>query len=329
MDDLILRYLNGEATDVEERRLEKWREDSSENQARYQEAQALWAAMGRIETPRAGTQPDARAMMIEAERRRARSRASRSRRAVLRSPWMGYGLATAATLALAFVGAQMWSVQRESGAALTTVESVAGPSGMLSMTLSDGTFVRVAEGAKVDFPSATGRREVVLAGKAFFAVATDESNAPFIVRTAAGEVRVHGTRFEVRAEASTVQVIVVEGVVRVLGPGGETEVRAGQVGTLDSDGVPRVLSVEDVWSLLSWPDGLLAFQDTPLADVANQLEWHFGATVRFGDSLAATRRVTGSFSDNSLADVVEALCAVTGIRCDQGENSVTLGAPVG
>jgi ferric-dicitrate binding protein FerR (iron transport regulator) len=49
------------------------------------------------------------------------------------------------------------------------------------MTLSDGTFLRAAEGASLEFPAEAGRREVVLHGRAFFAVAHGER--PFVART--------------------------------------------------------------------------------------------------------------------------------------------------
>lgn len=324
MDDVILRFLNGEATDVEQRRLEKWRMESPDHGRRYQAIVAVWEGLGQVSTPRAATRPDPRELMKEGERRRARSRASRSRRAVLRSPWLAYGLATAASLALVLVGA--WVLTRAPGGmALTTVASSAGPGGVVALTLSDGTFVRVAPGAKLDFPAAAGRRELVLDGKAFFAVASD--GTPFVVRTAAGAIGVRGTRFEVHAEGDAVQVIVVEGVVQLTGTGGQVDVEAGQVGTLSGEGAPTVASVPDVWSLLEWPGGLLAFQQTSLRDVAGQLTRHFGVDVSVQDSLVANTRVTGSFAEESLPEVVDALCAVTGIRCESRGDSVLIGVP--
>ncbi|MEJ2206351.1 MAG: hypothetical protein P8170_19850 [Gemmatimonadota bacterium] len=55
MDELILRHLNGEATDVEQRRLENWREASPGNEVRFLEARAIWngpGALPRGPTPR-------------------------------------------------------------------------------------------------------------------------------------------------------------------------------------------------------------------------------------------------------------------------------------
>ena len=325
MDELILRHLNGEATDVERHRLEKWRASSPGNEGRYRELRAVWDGLGSVQAHRPASRPDADAMMAEAERRRARSRASRSARAFLRSPWVGYGIAAAAGLVLAIVGLQKWQEGTRAEGALATVESTVGPGRVVAMTLSDGTFLRAAEGTSLEFPAEAGRREVVLDGTAFFAVAP--GSEPFVVRTAAGELRVMGTRFEVRAGGDALRVVVVEGTVEISGPGGEAELGAGQVATVRSGGVPEVVTVGNVWALLDWPSGLLAFQRTPLGDVAGQIEHHFGVDVRIEDSMVAARRVTGSFGDDSLDEVVGAVCAVTGIRCERDGDTFVLGVP--
>jgi len=327
MDELILRHLNGEATDVEERRLENWRGASSDNEVRFQEVQAIWDGLGSVTGPRLSRRPDAHAMMAEAERRRARQRASRSRRAVLRSPWTGYGIAAAAALVLGFVGLEMWPGMSTPGAALATVESSVGSGRVVAIRLSDGSFVRLAEGSTVDFPAEPDRREVVLDGRAFFAVAP--GGVPFVVRTGGGELRVTGTRFEVRDDGEGLRVVVAEGTVELTASGRVVQVRAGQVATAPPGGLPQVAVVDDVWALLDWPGGLLAFQHTSLREVAPQLEHHFGVHVALGDPAVADRTVTGSFQDESLQEVVDAICAVTAIRCEHQGDSLVLGVPAG
>ena len=323
MDELILRHLSGEATDVEEHRFERWRTASVENEARYREMSALWEGLGTVARPGRIRRPDIDAMMAAAERRRTRGRWKHAGRAFLRSPWVAYGLAAAAVLVVALFGVRDWRAGEDVGVALSAVESSVGPGRVVAMTLSDGTFLRVAEGAKVDFPAEVGRREVVLEGRAFFAVASGES--PFVVHTRAGDVRVHGTRFEVRTQGDELRVVVVEGTVEVIGPQGTTVLRAGQVATVRDGEAAEVVTVGDVWTLLDWPSGLLAFQRTPLGDVAGQLARHFGVDVRIEDSVAAGMRVTGSFEGDSLHQVVDAVCAVTAVRCEQRGDTVVVG----
>ncbi|MGD8321945.1 MAG: FecR domain-containing protein [Gemmatimonadota bacterium] len=327
MDELILRHLAGETTDVEKHRLEKWRASSPANEAWFQETQILWKGLESVTGPRSKSRlPDIDAMVAEAERRRSRDRASRSRRAFLRSPWTAYAVA-AAIAGIALFAVSTWRGERPLEGTLATVASSVGPDHVVAMTLSDGSFLRLAQGTTVDFPTAEGRREVTLEGKAFFAVAP--ASLPFVVRTQAGEVSVHGTRFEARTEGDRLDVVVVEGTVELIGRGGTRDVGQGQVGSVAGDGAPTVKTVDDVWALLDWPDALLAFQQTPLVGIAAQLTARFGVPVVIGDSSVVDRRVTGSFGDESLDDIVSAVCAVTAVRCEHRGAAVVIGVPEG
>lgn len=324
MDELILRYLSGDATDVEARRVEKWRDAAPENGARVRELTSLWTGLGRARSPSRRPHPPVEVLLEEAERRREASRTKAARRALLRSPWAGYGLAAAAVMALAFVGLEAWRDGfRRHG--LSAVASSVGEGEVVAMTLSDGSYVRLARGASLSFPASGGGREVVLGGKAFFAVS--HSGEPFSVRTENGDVTVLGTRFQVRSDGEGLEVVVVDGEVEVAAPGGTARALANQVATVQDGRVPLVTTVADVWSRMDWPGGLLVFQGTPLAAVAAELGRFYGVSVRVEDATASALGITGSFQGEPLQAVVEAVCAVTGIRCEATADSVILGAP--
>ncbi len=326
MDELILRYLSGDATDVEMRRVEKWRDASADNARHVRELTVLWEALGHARGAARAPRPRAAALMEEAERRRGASRSQAARRALLRSPWAGYGLAAAAAVVAAFVGLDAWRASTQ-GHGLSAVESAVGEGEVVAMTLSDGTYVRLARGATLRFPASAGRREVELGGRAFFAV--PRAGDLFRVRTGEGDVTVVGTRFQVDVDGEGLEVLVVEGVVEVAAPGGTVRVLAGQVATVDTGEAPVVMAVPDIWSRLDWPGGLLVFQGTPLSSAAEELGRSYGVSVIVQDTAAARLGITGSFQGQSLEEVVEAVCAVTGIRCEVTPDGVLLGVPEG
>jgi transmembrane sensor len=206
-------------------------------------------------------------------------------------------------------------------AGLTSLSSSFMAGSVVTMVLSDGSVVRFRPGTQVQFPPSADRH-VVLSGTAFFAVASGER--PFVVETDGGEVTVHGTRFEVRSEGTETRVVVVEGVVGLSGAAGSAEVSAGQVAYVTKGSAPRVLDRDDPWSLLEWEGGLLLFQETPLAEVADELGRHFGRRVRL-DQAVAERRITAWFGDEPWEEVVSALCLVAGARCEVGDSVVTMG----
>ncbi|HKJ01554.1 MAG TPA: FecR domain-containing protein [Longimicrobiales bacterium] len=319
MDDLILKVVTGNATDLECHQVERWRRESAANERRYQEERRLWDAVGAL--PRAGTHPapDVADLTAAAEGRRGRHGARARRRAVMRSPWLGYGAAAAvvALVSLAVEG----RLHPEPAGLLAPVGSSSTAGTVVTMDLSDGSVIRLAPSTRVDFPPTRNRREVTLEGRAFFAVARGE--VPFVVRTAAGSVTVHGTRFEVRAQDDQTRLVVLEGDVRLQGEGGGVDVGPGQVAYLVRGAAPSVVDLDDVWSLLDWGDGMLVYQATPLGQVAREVGRHFGREVRVDPSLAA-RRITAWFQDETLDEVVSAVCVVAGARCVLGDSLVTM-----
>lgn len=185
--------------------------------------------------------------------------------------------------------------------------------------LADGTRVVVGPESRlrvpVNFGAAT--REVHLAGQAFFDV-TEDRERPFSVHAGGVVTRVLGTEFNVRAypEETEVAVVVAEGRVLVhaekaaegtlLTPGdlGELRVGATQVST-------RKVDIEDH---VGWRQGRLTFDRTPLAQVCVDLERWYGIPVRVADPSLANLRVTASFRDHSLDEVVALVAASLDLR---------------
>jgi ferric-dicitrate binding protein FerR (iron transport regulator) len=135
-----------------------------------------------------------------------------------------------------------------------------------------------------------------------------------------------GTRFEVATSSRETRVVVVEGTVLLSGESGEsTPAAANTVGVLAPGAAPRVEAVDDPWALLDWPGGLLLFQATPLSDVARELARRFGVVVTVADPALATRRVTAWFGDESLEQVLEAVCLVTNVSCRVAPGAAVIG----
>jgi len=321
MDELMARALAGEASELELHKLARWREASTANERAFRECEAVWVSVATGGEAPVARPPEVARVVAEAEARRRRAAGRSARRAFARSPWTGYALAAGALAALAIVVVRAGD-DADPASALSTVESATGRGDVVTMALSDGSVVRTAPATRVEFPPVSGRREVVLQGRAFFAVA--HGDEPFVVRTAAGEITVTGTRFEVRTEPAPARVVVVEGTVHVEGAGGASEARGGQVVFLTRGSAPRVVDRGDPWSLLQWEGGLLVFQATPLREVAAEIGRHFGRTVRVAPGLEA-RRVTAWFGDESLEEVVSAVCLVVAARCEVNDTTVMVG----
>lgn len=341
MDELIIRVLREEASPFEVERLNRWRRESSENDAYYRETAQVWALtapeprdigssppgveeiLGTSAVERFGApegegpvlyRPPARESETDppAHKRPVRSR-------LLAPPRMAWGILAASVAALAFgIRGVGWMGPQ------TLAEYSAPEHQTLNVTLDDGSLVRLAGGSRLRVWDREETREVSLEGRAFFAVTRNES-MPFVVHTDPGDVRVLGTRFEVAEEEAGIRTVVLEGRVALSNAEGSVDVPAGSMARMWEGEVPEAETVENPWSLLDWPDGILVFQETPLSQVAEEVSRHFGQTLLLSDSEIGTRRITAWFQGETFSEVTEAICMVLYAACTRDGSIVTVG----
>jgi transmembrane sensor len=300
VEALIARVLSGEASYFEKRKLERWRRASDQNEQLYQEFELTWKLTAPAEA--LSPPPSAEDIIAEANRRRPNVIPIRkqARPGTRVRPWMVAAASVAAILAASIVLIRLQTTPTQ----LYTT----GMREAITIPLADGSVVRLAPNSELEVRG-SAERSVRLDGTAFFAVATD-STKPFVVRTDAGRAEVLGTRFELRAENDSVRLVVVEGRVRLSGDGERVVVSEGEV--------PSVPEISSVWELIDWPDGLLIFQATPLAQVVDEVGAHFGIPFAVGDTMLARRTVTAWFEDESFEEVVTTVCQVIGAACTIG-----------
>jgi transmembrane sensor len=325
VDDLITRVLSGTASPFEAERLRRWRDDSPENEQHFLETLQIWALTAPEPVVPASGPPPVEAVLAAAGERPIplRSRATHSSPTAAhprRLTWKGWALLAASVAALA-LGIQ---VVAPTGPSPLAVYEASGD-GSLTVTLGDGSFVRLAQGSRLEEWEGEGTREVSLEGRGFFAVTRDESR-PFVVRTGAGRARVLGTRFELLEEGEDLRAVVVEGRVEVSNPEGSVVVGAGEVARVRDGSAPLAEAVDDIYALLSWDDGLLVFQATPLSQVAEEVARHFGRPlVVTGESLNQ-RRITAWFQDEPFVEVAESLCLAAGAVCSVANGGISMEA---
>lgn len=321
VDEIILRFLQGRATEVEQARLRRWRRASAENEARFERFERIWAATELADGPPVPLPeaPPAAALLDRFERRRLR--AARARRVRRFAPAAGI----AAVLATLVFGAPWRAehgglVEPDSFAA---TEFVAGPAESATVTLGDGSVVRIAPGGRLRVMLDTATRTVWLDGKAYFAVASQEGR-PFTVHTPAGSARVLGTRFEMKVEDEELRVVVVDGRVALSAAEETVEVGAGEMSRASAGALPTLEPVEDIGAELSWLKGFLAFQATPLDQVAREIEGQYGVRVLLSDPSLGERTVTATFVDRDVEDVLLVICGVVDARCTIRDSVATI-----
>ncbi|HET9985867.1 MAG TPA: FecR domain-containing protein [Longimicrobiales bacterium] len=324
---IIILSLRNEASVRELRELEAWRGASADNERHYRELVRVWELTaggddGIVVAPPPGVEEivasggaPAPVQLLPPARLGPRPPSW------LRSHWIRYAAVGAAAIGI-------WMLSRDwtstGGSGIGEDRFVTGRAGAATVSLKDGTVVRVAPGSSLSIPEgADAERRVGLEGRAFFAVAHDESH-PFHIRTAAGDVTVLGTRFDLQARDASLSVIVLEGTVSLSADGHRARVRAGEMGRILEGTLLPPVRVPDPVAAMAWRGRFLAFQDTPLDEVAREIAREYGVPVLIADTALAHRTVTGWFADRELDDVLRIACAAAAVRCVRQDGIVTI-----
>jgi len=318
-DELILRSLQGDLSPEETRALAEWRRISADNERRYQQLAMVSSALeasGRS-LPRTLRPTATEIIQREAEFRKAGRRAGLWR-------WLAPTAGAAAAILVA-IATYLILNHRESGSPVLRVnEIVTGARETSTTRLADGSVVRLAPASRLVLPGDGVGREVELEGTAFFAVAKRDG-APFVVRTRAGAATVLGTRFELRASEQELRVVVVEGRVAVGDGDARVELGPGEMSYVGRGIRPVVVRVPNPREMVDWLGRVMLFEDTPLRDVAREIEQQYGVRVVIGDSALASHVVSASFTEQPVERVLSVVCQVVAAQCSMEAGVARIG----
>ena len=322
MDELISRSLKSQTSPEEEERLRAWRESDPANEAR--QADIAWlmrASDDLLEHTSAPPPPSAEGLVQRAAPRWGRGERTRGgwRRPAAR--WGG-GLALLAAAMLAWF-VLLPAVRRGPSVQFGAGEFATGPGETGTLVLGDGSVVRLAPNSRLSVPGVRGSRELFLSGTAYFSVVR-MPDAPFRVRTDAGDAVVLGTRFELRTREDDLRLVVLEGAVSLGARGEPVVVRAGEMSRVSQGTASPAVKVADVGAMVSWLRRFIVFQDTPLREAAVELEHEYGVRIEVTDSALAQQTLTGWYADKELDDVLTLVCGVLQARCTVQDSVVTI-----
>ncbi|MBL8271626.1 FecR family protein [Steroidobacter sp.] len=197
--------------------------------------------------------------------------------------------------------------------------------GRQSVPLADGSRVELNTQTRLRAAIDERQREVWLEeGEAYFEVERDPSR-PFVVHAGERSVTVLGTKFSVLREGARFEVVVLEGQVRV---DDERKTQQAKPILLSRGGI--VLAQQDARATLivddsaaraerelSWRQGVLSFEQTPLAEAAAEFNRYHRRQLVIVDRSVAEIRIGGSFDAAGLDAFVRLLQRGFGLRVEE------------
>jgi hypothetical protein len=184
--------------------------------------------------------------------------------------------------------------------------------GEYKVTLADGTKVWLNAGSSLKYPAAFNGndRTVEIKGEGYFEVAENKAK-PFRVLTSDGtEVKVLGTKFNVKAYEgeSAVTATLVSGAVAIQNGAEQKNIKPNQQAIVTSEGITiKTRSRDEVTQTLAWKNGQINFEGETAQSILKQIERWYVVETRVEPGTPETTLTGNVDKTASLADVLKLL----------------------
>jgi len=281
--------------------LDAWLADDPLNLVTYLRTEAAWNRTERLAALNSTT-PEVSASPEEKSRRR-------------------FFLLFASVLAFAGLAAgAAWYAMRPSETVYATPVGVHE-----TISLADGSQIELNTDSVLRARADGNQRVVMLErGEAFFKI-KHEAAHPFVVLVSGHRVTDIGTKFLIRETGNQVEVAVLEGSAKLESGARSAVLKAGDVAVAVSQSlVVMKKPVQEIANAVAWQRGMLVFSQTPLVDVASELNRYNARKLVIADSAIAKDRIGGTFPTTGVDEVTAAARLLFGLRVDDRGNEVVI-----
>lgn len=316
-DDLLVKYLLGEASPEEQAQVEAWLAESEANGAYYTQLQQVWersqvlAYTGEVDE--------------EAAWQRFRTRIHNPQEQAVVRPLRSTGWWRIAALFIVILGVAFFAytwLTREAPVQELSLRTIDKP---LSDTLSDGSVVVLNKHSAISYPSRFkgDTRTIALQGEAFFKV-TPNKEQPFVVQVNDVTIKVLGTSFNVRSEGGETEVIVETGVVQVSRGGKTVELRPKEKVLVQQNDTSLVKAAETEALYNYYRTREFVCDNTPLWKLVEVLNEAYDARIVIDRTALRNLPLTTTFSDESLDHILEVIAITFDITVTREGDTIRL-----
>ena len=215
--------------------------------------------------------------------------------------------------AVLIIGLLMSTIYLTTMTASSTMNVIEVPKGETAIiTLSDGTKVWLNSNSKLSYPSKFScfEREVDFIGEGYFEVSHNK-RAPFMVNTSEIEVKVLGTKFNLKTyKGESSFVTLTEGKVLVKSQDNDEQKMMKPNDHLEFNQQNEFILKEnvDVTQISQWKTGSYGFNNQPLSDIVTILSRKYDVEIKINDKNFENEIFTCRTHENiSLIEILELL----------------------
>lgn len=320
-EHIVNHLLNEEQLLIADQQLDEWQQASPENKIEFEKYRKIWDAttgaftLQKFDSGKAWNQVDSKL-----ETRKARVRQLKNIALVI----SGMAASLLIFLSLTFY-TNLFSTSEATIAMTTTYGSRS------EVVLPDGSIVKLNAGSnlKYHYDKISQTRKVDFSGEAFFEVSKSEK--PFVIETVDGlKVKVLGTKFNLSTypEDRMAQTSLFEGKVELSQNGSPNLIlMPGQMATLDKQSNEIKYTEGEISHTTSWLQNKLYMENMSLRDVCTKLERWYDVQITLSDkSLGERIHYTGVLKEQTVLDVLNALCQLSSISYELKGKEITISA---
>lgn len=192
-------------------------------------------------------------------------------------------------------------------------------------TLPDGSTITLNKRSSLQYNQAynSSNRDIQLSGEAFFSVAGN-NELPFIIRSGDVQVAVLGTSFNVKTAVDKTEIIVESGKVRVEKADAVIYLKAGEKATVYTGGqLPLKRFNED--SLYSYyRTKRFVCNGTPLRELVDALNNVYEEQIVLSDDKDGALPITTTFTNKPITEIVAVICATLQLKAVEQHHTIIL-----
>lgn len=311
INELIARFLSGEALPEEALLLEDWRKENSGNEKYYRQMESIFYGSRERLAIDEGRAWDKISGKLDEDNVKWLFGTSRR---------MALSIAASITLilALSIIANYVLNGFDEEQLSYKTGQNE------LKASLSDGTEVTMFANSELvlDKDFEKGKRTLRLKGSAYFSVIHDEQK-PFVIDVGNVFIKDVGTKFSVRTSKDTdsIYVNVDEGVVLLFDNlKSALEIKASE-NAVYIKSKRQIISAQEIQR-----ENYRKFQfsEMPLSEVVQKLNEKYNTIISIESEMAKNCRLTASFADEKLETVLDVITETLGLTYHKTETGFTI-----
>lgn len=318
-EDLLIRYVLGEASETEIREITAWINASDDNTRQFEQTKFILETSQNLAN--ASPTSETEAWDRFKTKRDAMQRAAPARSIAGLNGWLRIAATILLVTGVACAGYYFFDQDKTPEFVTLTAYNKT-----LTDTLQDGSVIHLNKRSSITYASKfKGHREVKLTGEAFFDVVHD-SKAPFTVHVDDVTVRDVGTSFNISSNNKRIEVIVENGIVEVSRKSYSLELKKQEMVTIAPG--DKELRKEPTKDLLYnyYRTNEFVASNTPLYRLVAMLNKAYGVNIKIDGENVANTPIGGTFPSSSpLEYTLKAIIATTpGIRMEKTKDGIIL-----